>query len=325
MSTISVSDIPLDATEPAQRLRRTAAAVQVHFTWWGVHRTLTAQQKEEVGGACGADARFLTAGKKLVDTRHEAFRRLTSIRTRVGNYWRGLTLPYVEPGVRLIRQADVEMFVHTMEGFRDELVQAEADLNAAYEQVKTQARQRLGRLYNPNDYPPEVRGLFGVDWDFPSVEPPNYLMRLAPEVYQQEQERVAQRFEEAVQLAEQAFAAEFGRLLSHLTERLTSGEDGQRRIFRDSVVNNLTEFFSRFKDLNVRSNPDLDRLVEQAQALVRGVSPQDLRDDEELRRHVAAEMTQVGQRLESLIVDRPRRQIIRANPARNGGGDATGH
>src|SRR5262245_37536970 len=39
------------ADQPAERLRREAAAVRVHFTWWGVHRTLTAQQKEEVGDA----------------------------------------------------------------------------------------------------------------------------------------------------------------------------------------------------------------------------------------------------------------------------------
>src|SRR5215217_4331439 len=104
MSTLTVSDIPLDAASPAQRLRRTAAAVRVHFTWWGVHKTLTAQQKEEVGLAYAADARFLTAGKKLVDTRHEAFRKLTSVRGRAVQFWRGLTLPYTEVGMRLIRQ-----------------------------------------------------------------------------------------------------------------------------------------------------------------------------------------------------------------------------
>jgi hypothetical protein len=270
MSTLAVADIPLEAAAPAQRLRRLAAAVRVHFTWWGVHKTLTAQQKEEFGAAQAADARFLTAGKKLVDTRHEAFRQLTSLKNRVTSYWRGLTLPYTEPGARLIRQADVEAFVHTMQGFRDELTQAEADLNAAYDEVKADARRRLGRLFNPSDYPSEVRGLFAVDWDFPAVEPPAYLMRISPEVYQQEQERVARRFEEAVQLAEQAFLTEFARLISRLTERLGSEPDGQRRVFRDSAVTNLLDFFERFRHLNLRSSEELDRLVEQAQGLVRG-------------------------------------------------------
>ena len=89
MTTMTLSDFPLDTATPAQRLRRTAAAVRVHIRWWGVHRTLNAAQKEEVGIGYGADARFLTAGKKIIDMRHEAFRKLTSLRTRIGNYWRG--------------------------------------------------------------------------------------------------------------------------------------------------------------------------------------------------------------------------------------------
>jgi hypothetical protein len=247
LSTITVSDIPLEADGPARRLRRTAAAVRVHVRWWGVHRALSAAQKEEVGLAYDADSRFVTAGKKLVDTGHEAFRRLTSVRSRLVSYWRGLTLPYTEPGVRLIRQSDVEAFAHAMDGFRDELAQAEADLNAVYGQVKDDARRRLGRLFNAGDYPPEIRDLFAVEWDFPSVEPPAYLMRLNPELYRQEQERVARRFEEAVTLAEQAFAGEFAKLLAHLTERLGGAGDGRPRVFRDSAVTILADFFDRFR------------------------------------------------------------------------------
>jgi hypothetical protein len=322
LSTITVSDIPLLADGPAQRLRRLAAAVRVHFTWWGVHRTLTAQQKEEVGDAYGADARLLSAGKKILDVRHDAYRKLTSVRTRVVNYWRGLTLPYVEPGVRLIRQSDVEAFAHALAGFRDELTRAEADLNLVYDAVKADARRRLGRLYDPADYPSEVRGLFRVEWDFPAVEPPSYLLQISPELYRQEQERIAGRFEEAVRLAEQAFVAEFAGLVGHLTERLAAGPDGERRIFRDSAVTNLTEFFERFRRLNVGSSQELDQLVAQAQRLVQGVTPQGLRDDAGLRQQVATRFSQVQAALDGLVVDQPRRRIIRAQPSTNGASHA---
>ena len=41
---------------------------------------------------------------------------------------------------------------------------------------------------------------------------------------------------------------EFARLVAHLTERISGvGEDGQPRVFRDSAVGNLTEFFDRFR------------------------------------------------------------------------------
>jgi len=325
MTSLITSNIPLDQESPAQRLRRTAAAVRVMLHWWGVHRALTASQKEEFGSVASADARFLTAGKKLVDVRHEAFRKLTAIKTRIGNYWRGISLPYVEPGVRLIRQADIESFVHTMEGFREELTGAEFDLNLVYDDIKSDARRRLGRLYNPNDYPTEIRNLFGVEWDFPSIEPPSYLLRIAPEVYEEERQRVAARFDEAVRLAEQAFATEFSRLLSHLTARLANGEDGQRQVFRDSVINNLTGFFERFKELNVRSNPELDTLVEQAQQMVRGVTPQSLRDSDSLRQQIVGDMAGVRSQVEALITDVPRRKLVRSRPSTNGGDHATAH
>jgi len=315
MTTCSLLDIPLETSRPAQHLRQLAAAVRLHFTWWGVHRTLSAQQKEEVGDTCGADVRFLTAGKKIIDIRHEAFRRLTSLRTRAVQFWRGLTLPYVEPGVRLIRQADIEGFVETMQGFRRDLTGAEADLNTVYETMKSDARRRLGRLYNAADYPPEVRGLFAIDWDFPSVEPPSYLMRLKPDLYALEQRRVAERFEEAVRLAEEAFINEFAKLVSHLTERLGRGPDGEGKVFRDTAVRNLVDFFERFRALSVRSNEQLDALVDQARLVVRGVEPQNLRDHEGLRRRVASELSRVQTTLDGMLVDRPRRRIIRSSSA----------
>jgi hypothetical protein len=76
---------------------------------------------------------------------------------------------------------------------------------------------------------------------------------------------VQSRFDEAVRLAEEAFTAELAKLVSHLTERLSGTDDGRQKVFRDSAVENLTEFFQRFHDLNVRSSEQLDQLVSQAQ------------------------------------------------------------
>lgn len=325
MSTVTVSDIPLQPGSAAERLRRTAAAVRVSLHWWGTHRRLTNEQKEEVSAGYNADARFLTAGKRIIDVRHESYRKLTSTRHRIVGYWRAMTLPYTEPGVRLLRQSEVDTFVHTMEGFRAELTQAEAELDAAYDEIKADARCRLGRLYDPRDYPDQVRGLFQVEWDFPSVEPPSYLMRIAPDIYEEERRRVTARFDEAVRLAEQAFASELARLLAHLTERLGASENGARRVFRDSAIGNLREFFERFRNLNINSSAELDGLVDQAQQLVQGISPQDLRDNQSLRAQIAHDMTRVQSAVENLLVDAPRRRIIRTNPGVNGGAHAAAH
>jgi len=148
-------------------------------------------------------------------------------------------------------------------------------------------------------------------WDFPSVEPPQHLQQLSPELYEEERRRVSARFEEAVALAEQAFVEELASLVSHLTERLSGHDDGKPKVFRDTAVGNLREFFERFQSLNVRSNDQLEDLVQQCQATVSGVQPQSLRDDQSLRRRVATELSAVQSVLDGLLVDRPRRRILR--------------
>ena len=98
-----------------------------------------------------------------------------------------------------------------------------------------------------------------------------------------------------------------------MTERLTGETDGKPKVFRDSSVGNLTEFFARFQRLNIRSNADLDQLVQQAPNVVQGIQPPQLRDRQTLRKQVAGQLAQVEFSLDNLMVDRPRRNLIRTS------------
>jgi hypothetical protein len=287
------------------------AAVRLSLSWLGVRKTLNSEQKAQAADTFGAEGAFLSAGKKLLDTRHPKFKAVTAVKNRVTQFWRSLSLPYPENGVRLIRQDKIDTFDAQMREFRDELDEAVTELDRHYASLKSAASQRLGTLYDPTDYPPSLRGMFSIEWDFPSVEPPEYLRQLNPELYEQECNRVQERFSEAARLAEETFVAELAKLVSHLTERLSGTDDNRPKIFRDSAVSNLTEFFERFRQLNVRSNEQLDQLVTDAQRIVRGVEPQQLRDNQGLRQHVATELSAVQSVLDGLLVDRPRRNILR--------------
>jgi hypothetical protein len=299
------------AADAAQRLRTTMAAVRVMFVWLGVRKSLTPDQKSQAADTFGAESEYFSAGKKLLDTSHVAYKAVTSVRGRVLAYWKGISLPYPEPGIRLIRQDDIPAFDVQLASLKSELQEAVVTLDEHYAELKLAARRRLGRLFNQADYPPSLTGLFDVSYDFPSVEPPDYLRQLSPQLYEQEAQRVAARFDEAIQLAEQAFTEELAKLVSHLTERLSGSEDGKPKVFRDSTIENLGEFFQRFRHLNVRSNQQLDELVGQAQRVIREVQPQALRDNLSLRQQVATQLSGVQSVLDGLLVDRPRRNIVR--------------
>jgi hypothetical protein len=104
---------------------------------------------------------------------------------------------------------------------------------------------------------------------------------------------------------------EFGKLVEHLTERLSGDESGQPKTFRDTAITNLVEFFDRFRFMSLRSNSQLDALVEEAQRIVRGVSADALRGSDDLRRQVATNLSSVTAALDGMMIDRPRRRLDR--------------
>jgi hypothetical protein len=236
----SVLDEPRSqsASAASDRLRAAMAAARLSFNWLGVRKSLSSSQKDQAADSFGAEGKYLSAGKKLLDTSHPAFKAVTSIRGQTIAYWKGISLPFPEPGIRLIRQGSIDEFNDRIAVFGNEL-------------------------------------------------------------------------DEAVQLAEQAFIEELARLVDHLSERLSGSADGKPKVFRDSAVTNMAEFFERFRSLNVRSNEQLDELVGNAQRVVSGVEPQDLRDSQALRQTLSTQMAAVQAGLDQLLVDRPRRNIQR--------------
>ena len=90
-----------------------------------------------------------------------------------------------------INRNDIGAFQVQMTSLQESLANAVDHLNSHYSELKAAARQRLGSLFDAGDYPATLEGLFECSWDFPSVEPPDYLRQLSPQLYAQEAARVA--------------------------------------------------------------------------------------------------------------------------------------
>lgn len=272
---------------------------------------MSVAQRTKAAESFGASHTFVSAGKKLLDTREPTFRAVTTVRNTAVRFLKHASLPFPESGIRLIRRPDLQRITESLEGFQLELNSAVSELDAEFDAMKAAARDRFGDLYSPSDYPASLSPQFTMAWDFPSVEPPSYLRQLSPELYQQETARVRARFDEAVRLAEAAFTEELASMVDHLADRLSGTDDGRPKTFRDSAVENLQEFFQRFQSLNIGSNEQLDELVQQSQAILNGVGPQELRGSAGLRQQITTQLSAVQNSLDGLMVDRPRRNIQR--------------
>ena len=127
------------------RLRTTMAAVRVSISWFGTRKSLTVEQKAEAAEPFNAEAKFLSAGKKLLDISHPAFKSVTAVKGKVVAYWKSMSLPYPEPGVRLIKQGRIDEFAEKMQEFQQELAEAVQALDRCWR------RPDIGPFRRPDD------------------------------------------------------------------------------------------------------------------------------------------------------------------------------
>jgi hypothetical protein len=296
-------------TDVASDLRTQSIGVRLAHRKMGTQRTLERRHRDTAAAALHADGDRLKAAKQLIDTKHPAYRDCVTVRNAATAYWEAMTLPYPMRGVRLMRRDDVAAFETRMSEYEQQLQDAVAALDAVWDELRSDAQKRLGDLYCASDYPTSVAGEFGLRWTFPSLAPPDYLQELAPDLYQRECERVRARFETSVEMAEQAFTDELAKLVSGLCERMSGTDDGKPKVFRDTTVTNLHDFFDRFRHISVRSSGELDKVVDQAQKVVATVDAAALRKDGALRTKVQKGLGKVSKALDAMLVDRPKRRI----------------
>jgi len=301
--------IQAETTDYAARLRELCVGCRLSKTKWGVTKALDKQQKERAAEVFGAVSKQLSASKKLIDTTDDRYRAVTRIFSQITDDWKTHTLPYPGDGLRLIRREHIEDFEQRVARYQTELDHAVAALESAYGDLLTQAQSNLGSLFRLGDYPSSLEGLFAISVEYPSVEPDPSLIQVSAGLYERERERIAARFNEALEMAETAFTAEFQALIQHLCGKLQGLNDGTVKQFRDSNVTNLGEFFDRFKNLSIGSNAELEQLVNEAKEAVRGISPEWLRESQPLRDTIQERLATVRSQLDDLMVARPSRAI----------------
>ncbi len=82
MTTLLDEPVARPSTSPEQWLRTQTAAVRLAISWLGVRKTLTTDQRNRAAESFGAEGEFLSAGKKLLDTRHPVFKAVTAVRSK---------------------------------------------------------------------------------------------------------------------------------------------------------------------------------------------------------------------------------------------------
>ena len=270
----------------------------------GVRRKVR-QDKVQVRDDPEADVRMLHVSKEILECpEYDAIESLDNlIRVQLSK----LALPSMfRRGVYLVPVDLLQRIDEMCEGYRAKRQELVENFLKVYDGAVKAAQEKLGTLYNPREYPriAEVRASFNVQTRYFNFNPSDKLRDINPELYERETERFKNQLVEAAEEIKLALRESFGELVSHMVNKLTPDADGEKKIFRDSLVLNMREFLDTFKSRNIADDAELEKLVEDTKKLLSGIDAESvdlLRQPGTVRDTVQTGMTQVKAALDVSI------------------------
>jgi hypothetical protein len=279
-----------------------ACLIQLQTSCWQGVTSLGSGLMEKVG-----NSEWLKGAKILIDP--ESLLPVRSVISKARGYLVKSALPFPIFGLTLVPKEIITEIDETLKGYQEEFQTEIENFVRRYEDERYKAKQSLGELFNDMDYPMDIRSKFRFQWRFMTLDVPTKSGILTPEIYEREKEKFRVLMDETRELATVALREEFGGMIRHMAERLSGSEDGKQKKFKSSMLGKMHEFLDTFENRNIFGDDALSELVSQARDVVSGLSPEELRKDENLRQYIAGEMIQLKNAVDGAIEDIPRRKI----------------
>ena len=115
----------------------------------------------------GGAGEYVSAAKKLLDTSNPAYKWVSSVKSQIVSCWRTMSLPYPEPGIRLIRQDDIASFQVQMTSLQESLASAVEILNSHYADLRARPARDWEACLMPRTTRPHWRGFLSA----PGISP----------------------------------------------------------------------------------------------------------------------------------------------------------
>ena len=265
-------------------LQNKAMLVTLSVSCWPARK-----QDKKVSAEVEASHNAKDAGrynKLLIDKEH--LDPLTSYAGQIRQYHYKMTMPWMDNGARLLPSklfAEYSAEMRKMKAEYARLVSTFAQLYST--RLVQEARQRLGTMYDPTDYPDasELYGKFDVELDIMPV-PDGADFRVAVSDSERQRisdeisERVAKRQATAIRDAWSRVREGLDRVLARLTAK--------KVVIHDSLIENLEDLSRILPGLNISDDP---RMSEVCDRIIAGllVDPHRLRNSVSARARVVAE------------------------------------
>lgn len=206
------------------------------------------------------------------------------------------TIPWLDSGVRMLPMKQYIDYTSQMNTWASEFEVLKQTFLNKYDDLVTEMAFKLGSLFNRDEYPSrdEVNHKFYFRTNyFPLPQSGDFRVDIGNEMLAELQDNYAKHLSEKVNEAMSDVWARLHETLKHLSERLEIGDKGEKKIFRDSLIENAQELCDLLSKLNVTNDPKLEEARKDLEQALFGVSAKDLRDSIMVRHDVHTRVTDI--------------------------------
>ena len=261
--------------------------VNISISVWS-GRKLDREVSQEVDTAKATKTRAGNYNKNLFAGVDE-LETVKSIAGRIRVWHQTQTLPWSDGGERLLPMANFQ-------NYKQELVRMEQEFRDAVDVfctrypnlISTQAFT-LGALFDRDDYPSpdSIASKFEFRYTFsPVPETGDWRVTSDASVKQELEEHYTKAYEDRLKSVNADLWGRLHGCLSHMADRLNDAEEGKRKIFRDSLLENAMELCSWLTRLNVTNDPKLEQARKDLEASLVGITPDEVRKHDGLRKEL---------------------------------------
>lgn len=180
-----------------------------------------------------------------------------------------------------------------------------------YDEIKLAAKERLGKLYNEDEYPDieKFRNAWRVTHRYLTLNVPAALEKVNSEIYAREQAKAEQEWAEASTEIRNSLRAGFAEILETMATQLGTDENGKRRRISQSRVEELKAFLETFEARNLTNDSELSEMANKAKSLMQGIDVTRMRKEETLRDSLGQSFREINESIKSMVVNAGSREM----------------
>lgn len=272
-------------------IQNSSMLVDLNISVW-TGRKQDKQVSEEIDAAKSTKTKAGNYHKKLL-AGTQSLDNLQKLVSGIRIWHYAQTLPWSDGGSRLLPMQNFFDYKATLGDYEAQFNDAVDEFLREYPTLVSAAAFQLGDLFKADEYPDaeQLRGKFKFRYVFLPVPDVGDFRIDVNEAHLSELKTQYESFyQNKLTEAMQDAWDRLHECVKKMSDKL-AGEEKQ--IFRDSLVHNAADLCSLLSRLNVTNDPKLESARKQLEMALVGVTPKELREDNDLRRDVKSKVDQI--------------------------------